>query len=53
MVAEGVELDRQLAILRRLGCDKVQGFLLSPPLTAEEARSLLAGGRRRLLSPVA
>jgi diguanylate cyclase (GGDEF)-like protein len=53
VVAEGVELGRQLDILRRQGCDRVQGFLLSPPLTGDETRRLLAGGRRLLLSPVA
>ncbi len=31
-VAEGVELPEQLAMLTRMGCDLVQGFLLAPPL---------------------
>jgi diguanylate cyclase (GGDEF)-like protein/PAS domain S-box-containing protein len=31
VVAEGVENERQLAVLRRLGCDHVQGFLLGRP----------------------
>jgi diguanylate cyclase (GGDEF)-like protein len=35
VIAEGVETQRQLAALRRLGCDDMQGFLLSPALPAE------------------
>ena len=42
VVAEGVEHEVQLAQLRELGCHAVQGFLLSPPLVAEEAIALLA-----------
>ncbi|MGE0878228.1 MAG: putative bifunctional diguanylate cyclase/phosphodiesterase [Acidimicrobiia bacterium] len=33
IVAEGVETPEQLAALRRLGCDKVQGYLLGRPMT--------------------
>ncbi|HEU5449001.1 MAG TPA: EAL domain-containing protein [Acidimicrobiia bacterium] len=36
VVAEGVETDEQLAELRRLGCDSVQGFLLARPAPPEE-----------------
>ena len=35
VIAEGVETQRQLAVLRRLGCDEMQGFLLSPALPAQ------------------
>ena len=41
VVAEGVERPEQLAILRTLGCEKVQGYLFSPPLATEAVRSLL------------
>ncbi len=34
VIAEGVETDAQLAILRRLGCDEIQGHLVSPALPA-------------------
>jgi len=35
VIAEGVETDSQLAFLRAHQCDQVQGYLASPPLTAE------------------
>lgn len=34
-IAEGVETEEQLKLLRMLGCDEVQGYLLSKPITAE------------------
>lgn len=37
VVAEGVETHEQLQVLRELGCDQVQGFLCSKPLSAENA----------------
>jgi EAL domain-containing protein (putative c-di-GMP-specific phosphodiesterase class I) len=42
-VAEGVETPAQRDILRRLGCDEVQGFLYARPLPAHEVlrRALL------------
>jgi diguanylate cyclase (GGDEF)-like protein/PAS domain S-box-containing protein len=36
VVAEGVETEAQLRVLRDLGCDAVQGYLVSPPLPADE-----------------
>lgn len=36
VIAEGVETDEQLALLRELGCDKVQGYVCSRPLPEEE-----------------
>ncbi len=35
IVAEGVETDDQLAALREVGCDSLQGFLIGHPLTVE------------------
>lgn len=35
-IAEGVETQTQLEFLRNNGCEQVQGYLLSPPISAEE-----------------
>ena len=35
-VAEGVETEEQIALLRRHGCEEIQGYYYSPPITAEE-----------------
>jgi diguanylate cyclase (GGDEF)-like protein/PAS domain S-box-containing protein len=36
VVAEGVETDAQADMLRRLGCDEMQGYLLGRPMPAAE-----------------
>jgi diguanylate cyclase (GGDEF)-like protein/PAS domain S-box-containing protein len=41
VIAEGVETRLQLDELQKLGCEYGQGFLLSPPLDADAARSML------------
>ncbi len=41
VVAEGVEDEEQLRLLKGLGCDRVQGFLFSRPLAASAATELL------------
>lgn len=40
VVAEGVESEEQLAILRSEGCDEAQGFLFSQPKSAQEFMAL-------------
>lgn len=41
VVAEGVETQAQLGFLREHGCDEVQGYLISAPISAEDFASLL------------
>jgi diguanylate cyclase (GGDEF)-like protein/PAS domain S-box-containing protein len=47
-VAEGVELEEQLIKLHDSGCDLVQGFYLSHPVTAVEASCLLGEQHKRM-----
>jgi diguanylate cyclase (GGDEF)-like protein len=35
-VAEGIETEEQSQVIKRLGCDKGQGYLYSKPLTSEQ-----------------
>lgn len=39
-VAEGVETEKQMEILQSMGCDVLQGFLFSQPVTFEQLRRL-------------
>jgi diguanylate cyclase (GGDEF)-like protein len=48
VVAEGVETNEQHEHLKELGCDMVQGFYYSRPLSVSEASSLLEKGPPRL-----
>lgn len=41
VIAEGVEDKAQLSFLKEKGCDKVQGFIYSPPLSASEMEEYL------------
>lgn len=45
VIAEGVENEAQLNLLRDYGCDDFQGFLFSRPVPAEEFSLLLQNGR--------
>ncbi|HET9226502.1 MAG TPA: EAL domain-containing protein, partial [Thermoanaerobaculia bacterium] len=45
VVAEGVENETQLEILRSQGCNKVQGYLFSPPIPAAACRAKALDGR--------
>ena len=38
VIAEGVETQEQLSVLESLGCDAVQGYLLSRPLELDDCR---------------
>jgi EAL domain-containing protein (putative c-di-GMP-specific phosphodiesterase class I) len=48
VVAEGVETAEQLAAIRALACEEVQGYYISRPVPANEAAELL---QRRFLLP--
>jgi EAL domain-containing protein (putative c-di-GMP-specific phosphodiesterase class I) len=41
VLAEGVETEDQLRMLRELGCPQAQGYLLTPPTSADAACALL------------
>lgn len=45
VTAEGVETDEQLTILRGMGCNVIQGFLLSPPVSAPGLDPMLRAAR--------
>lgn len=47
VLAEGVETDQQLAFLRRVGCDAIQGYLLSQPLSRDKAAEFIGARRER------
>jgi diguanylate cyclase len=47
-IAEGVETAEQLQILEELGCGELQGYLHSPPVSAEAFEFLLAADHRRV-----
>ncbi|MCB2060270.1 MAG: EAL domain-containing protein, partial [Novosphingobium sp.] len=38
--AEGVETELELAVTRKLGCKKIQGYYFGRPMLASEAASL-------------
>jgi EAL domain-containing protein (putative c-di-GMP-specific phosphodiesterase class I) len=52
VVAEGVEDERTLRLLRTLGCEVVQGFHLARPMPEEQLRLWLTGrGELELCTP--
>ena len=40
-VAEGVANEEQLSLVRALGCDRIQGFIFSRPVSAATVKSML------------
>jgi diguanylate cyclase (GGDEF)-like protein/PAS domain S-box-containing protein len=43
IVAEGVETEDQLMFLKDAGCDEIQGFLVSPPISIIDIEKMLLG----------
>jgi EAL domain-containing protein (putative c-di-GMP-specific phosphodiesterase class I) len=41
VIAEGVETEEQFEMLQDLGCQQVQGYLLTPPVCAAKARAIV------------
>lgn len=41
VVAEGVETEQQLSLLRSMGCDIIQGFFLHRPMSSDAAEDLM------------
>jgi EAL domain-containing protein (putative c-di-GMP-specific phosphodiesterase class I) len=46
-IAEGVETNEQLEMMRALGCDRIQGYIFSDPLRGASVKSLLETGAKR------
>lgn len=40
VVAEGIETEEQLELMRRIGCDEIQGYVFSKPMSADELAKL-------------
>jgi diguanylate cyclase (GGDEF)-like protein/PAS domain S-box-containing protein len=45
VVAEGVETQAQLGVLRELGCDEIQGYYFSRPVPAADFAAMLRSGK--------
>jgi diguanylate cyclase (GGDEF)-like protein/PAS domain S-box-containing protein len=46
VVAEGVEDNDQLSFLKKTGCDRIQGYLISRPVGEQKACELLSSARQ-------
>ena len=46
VIAEGVESLDQVEFLRRHGCDEIQGYLFSPPVSPDKFEAMVRAGKR-------
>ncbi|HYQ71788.1 MAG TPA: EAL domain-containing protein, partial [Gammaproteobacteria bacterium] len=46
VIAEGVELESHIRLLRRMNCDILQGYYIAKPMSAADFEQLLANSRR-------
>ena len=44
-LAEGVETEEQAQFLKSIGCEKLQGYLISKPITYEDLNNGIASGK--------
>ncbi len=51
VTAEGVETDAHVKLLREQGCDEMQGYFFSRPVTADRMAELLAASRGKAKAP--
>lgn len=51
VVAEGIETSEQLEVVRSIGCDELQGFLLGEPMPADLLEQMLSQPEHRQGSP--
>jgi diguanylate cyclase (GGDEF)-like protein len=47
VVTEGVETQQQLEVMKKAGCDIVQGYVFSPPVPAEKFEAFLTDEKKR------
>lgn len=52
VVAEGVETERQIEILRSLECDELQGYYISKPIPPSDTQPILARSFSSSMSPI-
>lgn len=48
VIAEGVETNEQLNILRKYDCEEIQGYLFSPPISAKDFETFLQESQNQL-----
>ena len=51
VTAEGIESDEQIRFLKALGCDELQGFFFSPPVSREEIDAKYASRTKATPNP--